>query len=190
MSAPKKTAGRIQKYNAENAVLCASTLTKMVSLDSVLLAPDVDLPRAKAIAPINKVSATMIGNSFVDRSAARARAVIRTASVIRLWTTGASLSEDLCSIQLRHGLERDYIKALQRTVENICSRVGLVPFSVSISYQRQCFPIPILEIKLVIFVTFSGCFEYNLTFAFPKKCHFLTGGQFEEQIFDSIDGIS
>ena len=178
MSAPKKTAGRIQKYNAENAVLCASTLTKMVSLDSVLLAPDVDLPRAKAIAPINKVSATIIGNSFVDRSAARARAVIRTASYIRLWTSGASLSEELCSYQLRTAW-RDYIKALQRTVENICSRVGLVPFSVSISYQRQCFPIPILEIKVVIFVIFSGCFEYILAFAFPEKCHLLTGGQFE-----------
>ena len=70
----------------------------MVSFNIVFLAPDANLNRVIAITLINKISLTIIGNSFIDRSAARARVIIRTTLVIRFYTTGTSLSKDLYSI--------------------------------------------------------------------------------------------
>lgn len=65
----------IQKYRAEKAMLCASTLMNIVSLEALAPAADAVLKIAAPIAPMKKASATMIGRDFVDRSAASARPV-------------------------------------------------------------------------------------------------------------------
>ena len=76
---PRKTAGMIQKYWAEKAMLWASTLMKTVSLEA--LAPAADAVRKMAIptAPMKNAWATMMGRNLVDRSAASARPVWRIA---------------------------------------------------------------------------------------------------------------
>ena len=73
MTDPKKTAGMIQKYNAENAMLCASMLMKTVVLEASAAAAV--LPMAIPTDPIKKPWAIMIGENFVARSAASAPAV-------------------------------------------------------------------------------------------------------------------
>lgn len=77
MVEPRKTAGMIQKYRAEKAMLWASTLMKTVSLEAFAPAADAVLKIAIPIAPMKKAWATMIGRNFVDRSAASARPVWR-----------------------------------------------------------------------------------------------------------------
>lgn len=72
---PRKTEGMIQKYSAEKAILCASTLMKTVSLEALSPAADAVLKTAMPTAAMKKAWATMIGRNFVERSAASARPV-------------------------------------------------------------------------------------------------------------------
>ncbi len=67
----RKTAGMSQKYRAEKAMLCASTLTNM----DVLEVFDAALPMATPTAPTKNPCATMMGKNLVARSAARASEV-------------------------------------------------------------------------------------------------------------------
>ena len=64
----EEDAGTIQKYKAEKAMLCASTLTNM---DEVEVMADV-LAMATAIAATKNDWATKIGRNAVARSAAKA----------------------------------------------------------------------------------------------------------------------
>lgn len=71
MTELRKTAGRIQKYRAEKAMLWASILMK----NEVLEVLAVIFAIATAMAPTKKPCATIMGRNLVARSAARASAV-------------------------------------------------------------------------------------------------------------------
>lgn len=75
MIEPRKTAGMIQKYKAEKAMLWASTLMKTVSLEAFPPAAVAVLKTAIPTAPMKKAWATKTGRNLVDRSAASARPV-------------------------------------------------------------------------------------------------------------------
>ena len=83
MIEPRKTAGMIQKYRAEKAMLWTSTLMKTVSLEAFSPAADEVRKTAIPTAPMKKAWATMIGRNFVERSAASARPVRRIADARR-----------------------------------------------------------------------------------------------------------
>ena len=72
MTELRKTAGITQKYRAEVAMLWASLLMKIVSLNAPA---DAVFPTAIATAPMKILRAVMIGRNLVARSAARASAV-------------------------------------------------------------------------------------------------------------------
>lgn len=75
MIEPRKTAGMIQKYKAEKAMLWASTLMKTVLLEAFAPAAAAVLKMAIPTVEMKKPRATTMGRDFVDRSAASARPV-------------------------------------------------------------------------------------------------------------------
>lgn len=82
------------------------------------------------------------------------------------------------------------VVCLQCIVQNSSGRFVFTPFSVCICHYRQCFPVAIPQISLIVLVVLNGDIKQRSAFIFPEPGDVLAGRQFAKQIPNSVNGIT